>query len=162
MIRRWVISLEDKITLSVYHKRGMKNMNKLHALRKSRGVTLEQISDETDISVSSLSRYEKGERNPKINTIRTLAEYFGVSSDYLEGRVNSEFDIENVGEIIRQLRRANKISQTKLSKILNIGGNSTMSQYETNKRTPNIKELNRILNYFGKQLKVVDIDDKEI
>lgn len=137
-------------------------MNKLHALRKSRGVTLEQISDETDISVSSLSRYEKGERNPKINTIRTLAEYFGVSSDYLEGRVNSEFDIENVGEIIRQLRRANKISQTKLSKILNIGGNSTMSQYETNKRTPNIKELNRILNYFGKQLKVVDVDDKEI
>lgn len=136
-------------------------MNKLHALRKSRGVTLEQISDETDISVSSLSRYEKGERNPKINTIRTLAEYFGVSSDYLEGRVNSEFDIENVGEIIRQLRRANKISQTKLSKILNIGGNSTMSQYETNKRTPNIKELNRILNYFGKQLKVVDVDESE-
>lgn len=137
-------------------------MNKLHALRKSRGVTLEQISDETDISVSSLSRYEKGERNPKINTIRTLAEYFGVSSDYLEGRVHSEFDIENVGEIIRQLRKANKISQTKLSKIMNIDGNSTMSQYETNKRTPNIKELNRILNYFGKQLKVVDIDDKEI
>lgn len=135
-------------------------MNKLHALRKSRGVTLEQLSEDTDISFSALSAYERGTRNPKINTIRTLAEYFGVSSDYLEGRVNSEFDIENVGEIIRQLRKANKISQTKLSKIMNIDGNSTMSQYETNKRTPNIKELNRILNYFGKQLKVVDIDDK--
>ena len=94
-------------------------MNKLHALRKAKGITLEQLSDETDISFSALSAYERGTRNPKINTIRTLAEYFGVSSDYLEGR------------------------------------------YETNKRKPSMKDLNRILNYFGKQLKVVDIDESE-
>ena len=137
-------------------------MNKLHALRKSKGVTLEQLSDETDISFSALSAYERGTRNPKINTIRTLAEYFGVSSDYLEGRYETEFDIENIGESIRKLRMANGISQTKLSNILNFKGRSTMSQYETNKRKPSMKDLNRILNYFGKQLKVVDIDDKEV
>lgn len=61
-------------------------MNKLHALRKARKVTLKQLSKDTDISFSALSAYERGTRNPKINTIRTLAEYFDVSSDYLEGR----------------------------------------------------------------------------
>ena len=137
-------------------------MNRLHALRKEKKVTLEQLSDETDISIASLSRYETGKRNPKISTIRTLAEYFEVSSDYLEGRYETEFDIENIGESIRKLRIANGISQTKLSNILNFKGRSTMSQYETNKRKPSMKDLNRILNYFGKQLKVVDIDDKEI
>ena len=137
-------------------------MNRLHALRKAKKVTLEQLSDETDISIASLSRYETGKRNPKISTIRTLAEYFEVSSDYLEGRYETEFDIENIGESIRKLRIANGISQTKLSNILNFKGRSTMSQYETNKRKPSMKDLNRILNYFGKQLKVVDIDDKKI
>ena len=137
-------------------------MNRLHALRKAKKVTLGQLSDETDISIASLSRYETGKRNPKISTIRTLAEYFEVSSDYLEGRYETEFDIENIGESIRKLRTANGISQTKLSNILNFKGRSTMSQYETNKRKPSMKDLNRILNYFGKQLKVVDIDDKEI
>ena len=137
-------------------------MNRLHALRKAKNVTLEQLSDETDISIASLSRYETGKRNPKISTIRTLAEYFEVSSDYLEGRYETEFDIENIGESIRKLRMANGISKTKLSNILNFKGRSTMSQYETNKRKPSMKNLNRILNYFGKQLKVVDIDDKEI
>lgn len=137
-------------------------MNRLHALRKAKKVTLEQLSDETDISIASLSRYETGKRNPKISTIRTLAEYFEVSSDYLEGRYETEFDIENIGESIRKLRIANGISQTKLSNILNFKGRSTMSQYETNKRKPSMKDLNRILNYFGKQLKVVDIDDKEV
>ena len=80
----------------------------------------------------------------------------------MEGRYETEFDIENIGESIRKLRMANGISQTKLSNILNFKGRSTMSQYETNKRKPSMKDLNRILNYFGKQLKVVDIDDKEI
>lgn len=138
-------------------------MNRLHALRKSRGVTLEKISDETDISVSSLSRYEKGERNPKINTIRTLAEYFGVSSDYLEGRYETQYiikDATDIGNIIYELRSKSGLSQLQVANDLKIPV-STFSRYEISVREPKLKKINEILNYFGKQLKVVDVDESE-
>lgn len=138
-------------------------MNRLHALRKLKGVTLEQISDETDISVSSLSRYEKCERNPKINTIRTLAEYFGVSSDYLEGRYETEYTIKDesdIGNIIYELRSQSGLSQLQVANDLKIPA-STFSGYEISTREPKLQKINEILNYFGKQLKVVDVDESE-
>lgn len=138
-------------------------MNRLHALRKSKGVTLEQISDETDISVSSLSRYEKGERNPKINIIRTLAEYFGVSSDYLEGRYETQYiinDATDIGNIIYELRSKSGLSQLQVANDLKIPV-STFSRYEISVREPKLQKINEILNYFGKQLKVVDVDESE-
>lgn len=141
----------------------MKNMNKLHALRKSKGVTLEQISDETDISFSSLSAYERGTRNPKINTIRTLAEYFDVSSDYLEGRYETEYtikDASDIGNIIYELRSQSGLSQLQVANDLKIPA-STFSGYEISVREPKLQKINEILNYFGKQLKVVDVDESE-
>ena len=142
----------------------MKNMNKLHALRKAKGITLEQLSDETDISFSALSAYERGTRNPKINTIRTLAEYFGVSSDYLEGRYETQYiikDATDIGNIIYELRSKSGLSQLQVANDLKIPV-STFSRYEISVREPKLQKINEILNYFGKQLKVVDIDDKEI
>lgn len=139
-------------------------MNKLHALRKSKGVTLEQISKDTDISFSALSAYERGTRNPKINTIRTLAEYFGVSSDYLEGRYETQYiikDATDIGNIIYELRSKSGLSQLQVANDLKIPV-STFSRYEISVREPKLQKINEILNYFGKQLKVVDIDDKKI
>lgn len=139
-------------------------MNKLHALRKAKGITLEQLSDETDISFSALSAYERGTRNPKINTIRTLAEYFGVSSDYLEGRYETQYiikDATDIGNIIYELRSKSGLSQLQVANDLKIPV-STFSRYEISVREPKLQKINKILNYFGKQLKVVDIDDKEI
>lgn len=134
-------------------------MNRLHALRKAKKVTLKQLSDDTEISFSALSAYERDTRNPKIATIRTLAEYFEVSSEYLEGRKK----IQNpfcIGEVIFQLRTESGISLAKLSEELNIP-DATLSRYENSVREPKLEKINKILNYFGKELKVVDIDDKE-
>lgn len=139
-------------------------MNKLHALRKAKGITLEQLSDETDISFSALSAYERGTRNPKINTIRTLAKYFDVSSEYLEGRYETEYTIKDaydIGNIIYELRSQSGLSQLQVANDLKIPA-STFSRYEIFVREPKLQKINEILNYFGKQLKVVDIDDKKI
>ena len=139
-------------------------MNRLHALRKAKKVTLKQLSDDTEISFSALSAYERGTRNPKINTIRTLAEYFDVSSDYLEGRYETEYtikDASDIGNIIYELRSQSGLSQLQVANDLKIPV-STFSRYEISTREPKLQKINEILNYFGKQLKVVDIDDKEI
>lgn len=138
-------------------------MNKLHVLRKTRKVTLKQLSEDTDISFSALSAYERGTRNPKINTIRTLAEYFDVSSDYLEGRYEEEYtikDASDIGSIIYLLRTQSGLSQSKVAKDLKINV-SAFGCYEISTREPRLQKINEILNYFGKQLKVVDADESE-
>ncbi|NXZ96431.1 helix-turn-helix transcriptional regulator [Lactobacillus salivarius] len=60
-------------------------MNKIRELRKERKLTLKQVSKDTNIPISTLSSYEKGDRQPKIDKISTLANYFGVSTYYLQG-----------------------------------------------------------------------------
>ncbi|OYS50209.1 hypothetical protein CBF86_00625 [Limosilactobacillus reuteri] len=70
-------------------------MNRIKEMRKNKKLTLQQVSDETGISISSLSAYEKqkgvkGYRNPKIENWIKLADYFGVSVSYLQGLTNFE------------------------------------------------------------------------
>lgn len=60
-------------------------MNRLKELRKDRKLTLQQVSKETGVSVASLSSYENGNRNPKIETWQRLAEFFEVPVEYLQG-----------------------------------------------------------------------------
>lgn len=134
-------------------------MNRLHALRKAKKVTLEQLSEETDISIASLSRYETGKRNPKISTIRTLAEYFEVSSDYLEGRDSSTDTIESISDlsnIFYQLRISNGLNQGYAAKDLGIS-QQTYARYEKGDREPKYSTTSEILKYFGKRLVVEDL-----
>lgn len=61
-------------------------MIRLRELRKKKGVTQLQVAEAISTSVSVYCRYEKGEREPSIDTIIRLADYFGVTCDYLLGR----------------------------------------------------------------------------
>lgn len=64
--------------------------NRINEIRKRKKLTLQQVSEKTDISVSSLSAYEKqvgdkGYRNPKIKAYLKLADFFNVPVNYLMG-----------------------------------------------------------------------------
>lgn len=61
-------------------------MKNLKSLRKSKGIRQQTIADYLGISRPTYSRYESGEREPDQNTLTRLADYFGVSVDYLIGR----------------------------------------------------------------------------
>lgn len=66
-------------------------MNRLKELRKSKGLSIEELSKELknkgdNISASAIQKYERKERNPKIENWKKLADYFGVSVDYLRGK----------------------------------------------------------------------------
>ncbi|MCR1890997.1 helix-turn-helix transcriptional regulator [Ligilactobacillus murinus] len=65
-------------------------MNRIKELRKSKNVTLQEVSEKTGISITSLSFYEKGQRNPKIETWQKLADYFDVPVSYLQGITDDE------------------------------------------------------------------------
>lgn len=56
------------------------------SLRKMRGMNKTQMAAALSISRQSVSAWEKGERLPSFDVLCRLAEYFGVSTDYLLGR----------------------------------------------------------------------------
>lgn len=134
-------------------------MNRLHALRKAKKVTLKQLSDDTEISFSALSVYERDTRNPKIATIRTLADYFEVSSDYLEGKDSFTDTIKSISDlsnIFYQLRISNGLNQGDVAKKVGVK-ESTYAGYERGEREPEYSTTSEILKYYGKRLVVEDL-----
>lgn len=62
-------------------------MKQLNKLRKLKGVSQKQLANELgDINQQTISHYETGTREPNIQTLIKLADYFDVSIDYLVGR----------------------------------------------------------------------------
>lgn len=54
-------------------------LNRLKELRLEHNLTQKELSNVTDIPLPSLSSYERGVRNPKIDVWQKLADFFGVS-----------------------------------------------------------------------------------
>lgn len=66
---------------------------RVRSLRKEKGWKLEDLSDKSGISVSSLSKIENG-TNPRFDTVVKIARALGISVDYLAGNSNiSSFEI---------------------------------------------------------------------
>ena len=61
-------------------------MNRIRQLRKERGLSITKLAESIGISYQSLQRYEAGKRDPGIQVLIKLADYFNVSVDYLIGR----------------------------------------------------------------------------
>ena len=71
----------------------------LKNLRRSQGISQEELAEKIGVSKSSIGMYEQGKRLPKTDTVmKKIAEYFGVSLDYLMGyeKLTPEF-LERMG-----------------------------------------------------------------
>lgn len=62
---------------------------RLKELRKARHITQLKLAIDLNLTQNTISRYENGEREPGIAELLLIADYFGVSIDYLLGRSNN-------------------------------------------------------------------------
>ena len=60
--------------------------DRLKELRKAKGVTQKQMADLLGITERNYQRYEYGLVDPTASNVTKLADFFGVSVDYLLGR----------------------------------------------------------------------------
>lgn len=58
----------------------------LKRIREKHGLTKRELCEKTGISERAYLTYEFGEREPKISVIQKLADFYGVTTDYLLGR----------------------------------------------------------------------------
>ncbi|EIC1657441.1 helix-turn-helix transcriptional regulator, partial [Listeria monocytogenes] len=58
----------------------------LKKLRKNENLTQDQLASKIGITRDTLANYETGRREPDFTTLKNIASYFEVSTDYLLGR----------------------------------------------------------------------------
>ena len=100
-------------------------MNRLRQVRKLKGITIKEVSEDTGISEQVLSYYENEKREPKKETWIKLADYYCVPVSYLMGlpdglvqRINKiqAMNFEELHEaVIQWANDRNMIKQDKLT-----------------------------------------------
>lgn len=82
----------------------MKFNERLRALRESKKLTQQNLADILSISKSTYVKYERGEREPKFDTLAELSRFYEVSIDYILGHSNeSNRDMDAVNRVIRDI-----------------------------------------------------------
>ncbi len=95
-------------------------MTRLKLLREARGLNQQGLAAELNVSQAMISKYELGISEPDISMIRKIAEYFGVSSDYLLEISDEKISISSFGlsdaerEMLFGFKRLNGVQKEKL------------------------------------------------
>jgi transcriptional regulator with XRE-family HTH domain len=80
----------------------------LQDLREDRDISRKDLALALNISVSTLGMYEQGRREPNIDMLIKMADYFDVSIDFLVGR---SFKNENNELLVEALHLKNEIDK---------------------------------------------------
>lgn len=81
----------------------------LKSLFDTHGKYIREVCLELGITPSTLSRYLNGHRDPDLEYVIVLAQYFGVSIDWLVGLGGSRFDSvpESIRSFVDKYQKAN-------------------------------------------------------
>lgn len=68
----------------------MKYGDRLKRLRESMGLSQKELTDRLSLNRSTYARYETSSTQPDFDTLNKLADFFGVTTDYILGRTQSK------------------------------------------------------------------------
>jgi transcriptional regulator with XRE-family HTH domain len=72
---------------------------RIKTVRIEAGLTQQQLAKRLGIPYQSIGQWERGMRNPKIETLQAIADAIGVSLDYLLGNVSDPFFVLDTEKI---------------------------------------------------------------
>lgn len=79
---------------------------RLKELRESHSLTQSELGEQLGLSKSAIGNYENGHRQPDMQTLSQMADYFHVTIDYIVGRSNlPTFDISAKEDKMLQIFR---------------------------------------------------------
>ncbi len=74
----------------------------LLALRNERDLLQKEVAAAIKVSVGTISNYEKGIHEPDLSTLEQLADFYGVTTDYLLGRSKFRHGCEGLNRPITE------------------------------------------------------------
>lgn len=98
-------------------------MNNIKKLRQEKGLTQKQLAQEVHITQTAVSQWELGKTAPDKQTANKLADFFGVSLDFLLGRTTERTSFYYASNI-------NDSNFVQGSGSITVGENNTTSEEE--------------------------------
>lgn len=100
----------------------MNNLELLKELRQEKGDTQSDVARALNISQKAYSYYERGEREPSIDMLIQISNYFNVTVDYLLGREKSKYYelSEDEYNLIKKYRMLSERSKGKINERIDI------------------------------------------
>jgi transcriptional regulator with XRE-family HTH domain len=71
--------------------------DKLKELRQLKNLTTDEVAQNIGVSGSAYRNYERGERSPSFELLVKLADFYGVTTDYLLGRAPAPDPFADLG-----------------------------------------------------------------
>lgn len=85
----------------------------LAELRTEKGIYQKELAAYLNVSIGTISNYEKGIHFPDLNTLCKLADYFGVTTDYLLGRTQYRYNPDTLNRsLTKDYTIANLVNTT--------------------------------------------------
>lgn len=94
----------------------------LKRLRKEKNMTQPELAQHLDISRSAISMYEIGSREPDLETLEAIADFFNVDMDVLTGRAAYK-NYDSVSGRIKAILKYRHLSISELANILDVDKN---------------------------------------
>ncbi len=70
----------------------------LTELRTERGIYQKELAVQLKVSIGTISNYENNVHFPDLSTLCKLADFFGVTTDYLLGRTRYRYNPQNLNQ----------------------------------------------------------------
>lgn len=127
--------------------------DKLKLLLQNKGVTAKQFLSDLGLNRNSMCDWRKHNNFPPSGTLKRIAEYFSVTTDYFFAEENLP---TTFGERVKQARLAKGLTQSQLAKCARYAGATSIASLETQGRCNAAAE--KIVNL----CKVLDTDPNTI
>ena len=121
----WISTLRDRKKEGYAMQVKLTIQERLKDLRVERGLTLEQLAEQTGLSKSALGKYEADDfKDISPFSIVTLAKFYGVSTDYLLGMTetknhpDTELDALHLSDDAIEVLKAGQFNHRLLSEML--------------------------------------------
>lgn len=95
-------------------------MNKLKELREQTGLSQKEIAQRIGIEYQNYNKYELGINEPSVDTLKLIADYYGISLDYLCDHTTKAFDFGYLNE--QQIYLINKIKALDNTDLIQVNG----------------------------------------
>lgn len=84
----------------------MKYGERIKKLREERQISQTHLAEILELSRSSITKYEREEREPSIDVLLKMSDYFGVSVDYITGNTDEdEINTHRLNKMITELAK---------------------------------------------------------
>ncbi|MBP0726781.1 helix-turn-helix transcriptional regulator [Bacillus sp. RG28] len=120
---------------------------RIRELRKQRGMTLRELSDELRIPFTTLGNYERNDRQPSIETLQAIADHFSVTIDYLSSGSKNKRQLNLSDEAFQQLMQAEFPELTKEEFELSRKFNNLTELLKKNQNEREMKIISEIIEF---------------